>query len=124
MKTLALAGLMTASAVMGSVLTLSLSQASFAQDTKPDDRHWTEQRADANPAPQSSAAPQSNPAPGRASQKASAYTEYKVVGVDKGNLANLSIAVSNEMIEGWQPVGGAIISCGSWDCNYFQSMVR
>ena len=130
MKTLALAGFMTVSAVMGSALTLTLSQASFAQDDKPDDRHWTQQRASANPAPQSSPTlqssptPQSNPAPSSVSQKAPAYTEYKVVRVDKGNSANLSIAVSNEMIDGWQPVGGIFLSCGNWDCKYFQSMVR
>jgi len=118
MRTLALAGLMTTSAIMGSVLTLSLSQASFAQDDKPDDRHWTEQRAAASAAPHSSVPPSS------VLQKGPAYSEYKIVGVEKGNLANLSIAVSNEMVDGWQPIGGAIISCGSWDCNYFQSMVR
>ena len=108
MKTLALAGLMTVSAIMGSVLTLTLSQASFAQDA---------QRAAANPAPQTGVAPSS------IVQTSSAYTEYSFVGADSQAQMKERMAIAKA--DGWVPQGGVSVNSDIYNhLTYWQAVVR
>ena len=113
MKTLALAGLMTLSAVAGSIITLSLSQTSFAQDNK----HWTQQ----HPAAQAQQGTTTTTTP---HVTASGYTEYMVIKVEESREL-LAQQVSNAMRDGWQTTGGVEILCPQYrKCALYQSVFR
>jgi len=118
MKTLALAGLMTTSAIMGSVLTLSLSQASFAQDDKPDDRHWTEQ----HPAGAAHAQQQATQLQAYANRQH--YTEYMIISNTENRRGEFNSLIEAAMANGWVPQGGVVTNKRGLYYEQAQAMVR
>ena len=124
MKTLALAGLVTISAIAGSAITLTLSQTSFAQDQQSDDKHWTQQHPAGQAAAQQQAA-QGGQNAAAGTHSVGQYTQYKIIRVNGAKTAaGFENAVSNAMADGWFPVGNYRAACNAFDCNYGQAVIR
>jgi len=116
MKTYALAGLMTASAIVGSLITLSFSQASFAQD----DKHWTQQHPAAQAQPAQTSQTGQSATPGTRQ-----HTQFKIIRVNGAKASEpFENAVSNAMADGWTPIGAYSAKCNAFDCNYSIGVVR
>ena len=116
MKTLALAGLMTVSAIAGSAITLSLSQISFAQD----DKHWTQQHPAGQAQPAQTSQTGQSATPGTRQ-----HTQFKIIRVNGAKASEpFENAVSNAMADGWTPIGAYSAKCNAFDCNYSIGVVR
>ena len=120
MKALALAGLMTVSAIAGSTITLSLSQTSFAQEGQKDDGHWTQQHPAGQAQPAQTSQTGQSATPGTRQ-----HTQFKIVRVNGAKAsAPFENAVSNAMADGWTPIGAYSAKCNAFDCNYSIGVVR